>query len=148
MVAELMFIIQNDSKTPKGSKNLSKFYLFPGLSCYPLSPMENNKDDDSSTLIDSEDLLIKIFQILGTQTEQTLTFIEDSNIYDYCKKLMPDKASEQFDKKFSTMSKELRSLLKKMLFMSPDKRLSAKELIKSPYFDSIRNKDQEEDADF
>ena len=46
------------------------------------------------------------------------------------------------------MSKDLRGLLKKMLYMSPDHRFSAKDLIKSPYFDSIRNKDQEEDADF
>jgi hypothetical protein len=54
----------------------------------------NNKDEENSTLIDSEDLLIKIFQVLGTQSDQTLTFLEDSNIFDYCKKLMPTKAAE------------------------------------------------------
>lgn len=32
--------------------------------------------------------------------------------------------------------------------LNPNERLSAKELIKSNYFDSIRNKEQEEDADF
>ena len=61
---------------------------------------------------------------------------------------MPSKAAEQFDKKFNMMSKELRTLMKQMLCLSPCERLSAKELIKAPYFNSIRNKEQEDDADF
>jgi len=60
---------------------------------------------------------------------------------------MPEN-SMQIDVKFTRLSVELRTILKRMLDFNPFDRQSAKDLITNKYFENIRNAAQEEDADF
>lgn len=54
--------------------NLSKYYLFPGDSCFPMSPCSQNKDEDTHH-ISVNDQIIKIFEVLGNPTENDLSFL-------------------------------------------------------------------------
>ena len=66
--------MKSDSKL-----KLSRTALFPALSCFPLSPVKS-KDADEQQSIDSEDLMLKIFKILGAQGIDDMDFIKDQNI--------------------------------------------------------------------
>lgn len=62
--------------------------------------------------------------------------------------MMPEEGVNMINMIFKDFSKGLRKLLKQMLIFNPNERLSAKDLISSPYFDSCRNLSQEQDAEF
>jgi mitogen-activated protein kinase 1/3 len=62
--------------------------LFPGSSCFPLSPDENDSDDETLShdglmkrALDSKqnDQLMKILEVIGTPTESDLSFIKEEN---------------------------------------------------------------------
>ena len=75
----LNFIEQDDekdrSKKQNGYKDFSKHYLFPGDSCYPLSPCSKNKQENNQFLSDN-DQLIKIFEVLGSPSQSDLSFLD------------------------------------------------------------------------
>lgn len=100
-------------------------------------------------MIDSEDLLIKIFKMLGKQDAADLAFIKDDNIVSYCQKLMKiQKAGGRIDSKFTNVKPELRTILKVLCDFNPERRMSAKQVLSNKLFDDIRNVKQEEDAPF
>ena len=72
--AELLICVQADKKlTPKEK------VLFPGMSCYPLSPDTklNNNNDNGELRISHKDLLKCICRIVGTPKECDKSFITD-----------------------------------------------------------------------
>ena len=57
------------SKAKNKDPDMSDSILFPGFSCYPLSPDPSIKDNSADVnTISQNDQLIKIFEILGKQT--------------------------------------------------------------------------------
>lgn len=59
--------------------------LFPGTSCFPLSPCHNtnDKDPEEAQLVSTDDQLRIIFEILGDQDQYDLSFIKDKSILEY-----------------------------------------------------------------
>ena len=57
--------------------------LFPGKSCYPISPKQASNADDDTNSISSSDQLIKIVEILGKQDDNSLSFIQDQDTMNY-----------------------------------------------------------------
>lgn len=85
---------------------------------------------------DSEiDELYKIFRILGTPTEQVWPGV--STLKDW-KPIFPKWKPQDLSRLFPTLEEEGVDLLSKMLAYEPSKRISAKEALEHPYFDSIR----------
>lgn len=87
--------------------------------------------------------------MLGKQDNSDLAFIKDENIVSYCQKLMKiQKAGGRIDAKFTNIKPDLRNILKQLCDFNPERRMSAKDVLKNKIFDDIRNVKQEEDAPF
>eukprot|EP00357_Protocruzia_adherens_P018588 CAMPEP_0115020934 /NCGR_PEP_ID=MMETSP0216-20121206/30531_1 /TAXON_ID=223996 /ORGANISM="Protocruzia adherens, Strain Boccale" /LENGTH=423 /DNA_ID=CAMNT_0002393083 /DNA_START=132 /DNA_END=1403 /DNA_ORIENTATION=+ len=114
--------------------------LFPGRSCYPLSPLPHQEGVKMDA--EEEDQLLLIFSVLGTPDEQDLEFITDTKVLEYVKAF---KAREglDFEEMFPASSKDTVDLLKLMLKFNPDERISVEELIIHPFFDEVRDESKE-----
>lgn len=114
--------------------------MFPGTSCYPLSPMKGNGDPEGSQ-VENTDQLIKILKKLGHQSDADTAFITDQEPLKYfvqvhqSRKLNP---GHSFNEMFPKTSPGLIQLLDMMLQFNPLFRPTAKECMKLPVFDSIR----------
>lgn len=122
---------------------LKDIFMFPGNSCFPLSPEKNNNGDEKQNVISSEDQIIKILETLGQQNDKNLSFIHEKQILEYVKDVQKHLKFFDIDKKLSKINPNLRDLVKKMLVLNPNERLTSRELIKLPIFDSLRNPVQE-----
>lgn len=76
----------------KGGRELSKRVMFPGTSCFPISPCHKFEKESSSdadtTKISENDQLIKIFDRLGSQiTEEDLSFLSDKTAIEYAEQV-------------------------------------------------------------
>ena len=122
--------------------------LFPGQSCFPLSPDSNAKIIKCGFPVSQMDQLIVITKVLGYPQKSDLAFISDQKAMDYIK-CLPQKKGISFQEKFPKASKEAIDFLKKTLKFSPDLRLSIDEALQHPLFDKVRNKENEvfEDKD-
>lgn len=59
--------------------------LFPGTSCFPLSPDSNARAKKSGFPVTLQDQLNMIFEVLGTPTEKDLSFVTDDKALEYLK---------------------------------------------------------------
>jgi len=59
--------------------------LFPGKSCFPLSPDHDNKNTDNrhGFPISTNDQLAVIFLVIGTPNEEDKSFVTDQKALDY-----------------------------------------------------------------
>lgn len=63
-------------------------FLFPGESCFPISPLDaNNNEGCEVNQVSVNDQLIKILTIIGTQKEKDLSFISEGNILNFIQAL-------------------------------------------------------------
>ena len=86
----------------------------------------------------------KIFKVIGTPTEadQVHTFLSDPKSIDYVNSFQKEDGYNFKDLFPGTEDRGI-ALLKQMLKLNPNQRISAEEAIKDPYFDDIRLEEQE-----
>lgn len=113
--------------------------MFAGNSCFPLSPREGISSK-KSTSIDDEDQLQCIINVLGKLTKNDKSFITEEEAHQYVDMLQEKQTSRTkgIDQIFPNANPQLLELLKGLLEFNPHFRLSAKQALKSPIFDSIR----------
>lgn len=91
ILAELLLnFVENETK-PKGKNashdkvKISDIYIFPGDSCFPISPCHamNNALDPGAINLSSDDQLIKILELIGSPKESEYSYLvrEDKKIY-------------------------------------------------------------------
>lgn len=121
--------------------------LFPGKYCYPLSPRKYKKNDDFHSPNSDPDQLDKIFDVLGSPSEEDMEFITDPGAIDYIKSL---EKREKMDlrKKFPGSNQDSLDLLSKMLMFNPNKRIDVEDSLNHHFFDDIRNLEYEEEEKF
>ena len=69
-----------NSYQAKGGREVKKRVMFPGSSCFPVSPCHKQKniESDSETLrISENDQLIKVLQTISQLEENDLSFLSD-----------------------------------------------------------------------
>lgn len=76
----------------KGGRELQKRVMFPGTSCFPISPClkfeKEGGNDADTTKISENDQLIKIFDRLGSHiTEEDLSFLSDKTAIEYAEQV-------------------------------------------------------------
>ena len=82
--AELLICVLSDKKLKDKEK-----IIFPGASCYPLSPKQKivssnqAEDPDEDIGISSRDQLKYICRVIGTPTENDRSFISDESAFEY-----------------------------------------------------------------
>ncbi len=134
------------------AKAVDKFdqILFPGKSCFPLSPCQKNQvGDEDVNVISKSDQMRLIMLGLGKQTEEDLSFLTDEPVIQYIKTLEgPDNKKLNFPDKFPKSDKAMVKLLMDILQLNPFYRCSAAEAIKLPIFDEVRETHLEKSAPY
>ena len=124
---------------PKGVAK--KRVLFPGNSCYPLSPRNGDEQVTEDEIdLSSKDQLKIICRTIGTPSTMDRSFISSEQSEDYLKYVCEHRHKNKLEKIFPSASPDAISLLKGLLEFNPHFRLSAKEALQSPLFDKIRQK--------
>ena len=128
----------------KGNKPLygDRFPLFPGTSCFPLSPQLKPDGTSDNQYLQQGEQIIMICNILGTPTEEESSFIADRGAKQYLK-LLPKCAGKPFKELYPDCTPEEIDLISMMLKFNPFTRITAKEALAHPYFKSIRIKEKE-----
>jgi len=135
---ELLQTIDNE-KTPK--RNIRP--LFPGTSCFPLSPTDlegfiHTKDENEG------DQLSSIFNMLGPISEQDVEFLKHKEAHDYAlEKGKIDKTQADIEILLPNINRDEKELLNQLLAFNPNKRITAKKAIESHYFNEVRDKESE-----
>lgn len=107
--------------------------LFPGTSCFPLSPEINKKDKRKLVIKGKKDQLKVILSVLGTPNEEDCDFIKDPNSLNYLKSFKKEEKLK-FQEIFPASCAQAIDLLEKMLTFNPNERISAQEALKHGYF--------------
>jgi len=113
--------------------------LFPGKSCYPLSPIEDNDEESTNADTYEYDQIKIICNALGRLHEDDLNFIKSKSTQRYIKYQASEAKECKIDEMLAHVDKDVIWLLKRMLEFNPRKRISVNDAIKNKYFDEIRN---------
>eukprot|EP00826_Nyctotherus_ovalis_P011250 TRINITY_DN1293_c0_g1_i1.p1 TRINITY_DN1293_c0_g1~~TRINITY_DN1293_c0_g1_i1.p1 ORF type:complete len:232 (+),score=53.03 TRINITY_DN1293_c0_g1_i1:1069-1764(+) len=118
--------------------------LFPGTSCFPLSPSSKPTMDIAGYCISPKDQMKVIIELKGTPTENDASFVNDNKANEYLKNF-PTNEGKSMRKVFPKEDKYAISLLDKMLAFNPYFRITVKEALRHKYFadTDIRRKEYE-----
>ena len=132
IVGELFAMLKQNSAT-----FLDRKPLFPGKSCFPLSPDQNPNKILNGFPIASGDQLSMIFSLLGTPSDADKSFVTDQKALEYLDtfKFIP---RADFAMKFPGCSAEAVDFLNKMLVFNPHFRMTLEDAIKHPFLDNVR----------
>lgn len=108
--------------------------LFPGKSCFPLSPCEKTKSEDVK-VVNKKDQMKLILEYLGQVSEQDLSFMTDKPGIKYIKEMCK---AVKVSKPHSILDTDLETLKDLMLQFNPFFRSTAAEIIKKKIFDQMR----------
>lgn len=107
--AELLGMMQENAPT-----YLERSPLFPGKSCFPLSPDRQARIQENGFPVAKDDQLAMIFEVLGSPTEEDISHITDSKAINYLKSFK-DIPRLDLSKKYPGSSESSIDLLDKML---------------------------------
>lgn len=116
--------------------------LFPGSSCFPLSPDRSNVVKKSGFPHSHTDQMYVIFSILGTPNEDDLNFVTDAKAIEYLKSFSPKKRVD-FKEIYPGSSAEALDFISKTVVFNPMKRITIDECISHPYLSKIRDPKRE-----
>jgi mitogen-activated protein kinase 1/3 len=116
--------------------------LFPGTSCFPLSPDQTTTTKINGFPVTKKDQLNMILEILGTPKEDDLTFITDEKALEYLK-AYPVAQKVPWKVKFPGASDEICDFLERSLQLNPHKRISVAEALAHPLFKGVREPEKE-----
>ena len=111
--AELMGMIKENAAT-----FLDRSPLFPGTSCFPLSPDRANNVKRSGFPHSSQDQLSIIFSVLGTPKEDDFAFVTDAKAIEYLKSF-PFKKPVELAELFPAATPETLDLNEKDVTVQP-----------------------------
>jgi len=131
----------------EGTKTEDRGPLFPGSSCFPLSPDHKHKTDYKYHTRGKHDQLNMIFNLLGTPPETDIELLERDDAKRYIKCFAARKG-EGIPQKFPHVAADCCALLEKMLVFNPDQRIKVGQALDDPIFTSsgIRDKSKEKSA--
>jgi mitogen-activated protein kinase 1/3 len=112
--------------------------LFPGVSCFPLSPGAGQV----ALPQDSRDQLNTILDVLGTMSEEDISEIADPDVRVYLRSLSP-RGGKNLQELYPGAEPEAIDLLSWMLKMNPRKRATLDEALSHKYLASIRTLEEE-----
>lgn len=116
--------------------------LFPGTSCFPLSPDQSVKTKLNGFPVTKKDQLNMIIEVLGTPTESDLSFVTDDKALEYIK-AYPPATKTPWNKKFPAAGPEICDFLEKALQLNPHNRISVAEALEHPAFKGVREPERE-----
>jgi mitogen-activated protein kinase 1/3 len=136
--AELLGMLEGTSKQDRGP-------LFPGSSCFPLSPDRRHRRDSRFHTRGSHDQLNVIFDLLGTPTAEQVEQLErgDAKRYVRC---FAERAGRGFASKFPHVGNAAIELLEMTLRFCPQERATVAAVLDHPELRDIRDPARETKA--
>ena len=116
--------------------------LFPGKSCFPLSPAKNPTEQRKGFPFSSNDQLAIIFQIIGTPSESDKSFVTDLKALEYLEQF-PGNPRANLQQKYPGSPPEAIDFLEKILIFNPYYRISLQQCLEHPLFSAMRNAEKE-----
>ena len=135
--AELLNMMKENAPT-----FLDRKPLFPGKSCFPLSPDKNPTEQRKGFPFSSQDQLAVIFEVIGTPSELDKSFVTDQKALEYLDSF-PLRQKLDLKKMYPGATEEALDFLAKTLQFNPYFRLGLDESLKHPFFATVRKKDKE-----
>jgi len=135
--AELLSMIKENAATYQDRQP-----LFPGTSCFPLSPDHKVTVKKGGFPASSSDQLNVIFDVIGTPTEEEFSFVTDSKAIEYLKTFTTRKRSD-LKVRYPAAGDDAMDLLNKMLVFNPFFRITVDDCLNHPFLASVREKVQE-----
>ena len=114
--------------------------LFPGKSCFPLSPDLSTNEMKAGYPCSEFDQLSLIFQIVGSS--QDLSFITDSKARRYIE-AFPHSLPKDLREIYPAISANELDLLTKMISFNPRNRITLDQALNHPYFFPVRDTNYE-----
>lgn len=139
--AELLGMMKQSAPT-----YLDRKPLFPGKSCFPLSPDRHARIQANGFPVAKDDQLAVIFEILGTPVEDDMVYVTDAKAIGYLKSFTPIERVE-LNKKYPGATEEAIDLLNKMLQFNPYLRVSVDEALAHPFFTKVKKPHKEKCAE-
>lgn len=127
--AELLGMQKENTSFVKG-----RMPLFPGISCFPLSPRQGEQTQNSYFM----DQISIILHVIGTPSKIEISDFKNCVAKNYLKAL-PHWPGIDIRKKFPGATELELDLLKKMLSFCPSKRPTVEETLNHPYLENIRD---------
>lgn len=113
--------------------------IFPGSSCFPLSPDNKQQSEDYRFKIrGNRDQLNMIFNVLGSPSEEDIEVLEKDDAKRYIR-IFSKRSGVDLQTRFPGASTQSIDLLKKMLVFNPNKRITVDEALSHSLFKNIRN---------
>eukprot|EP01016_Furgasonia_blochmanni_P040233 TRINITY_DN510_c0_g6_i1.p1 TRINITY_DN510_c0_g6~~TRINITY_DN510_c0_g6_i1.p1 ORF type:complete len:492 (-),score=136.14 TRINITY_DN510_c0_g6_i1:154-1629(-) len=135
--AELLNMIKENAAT-----YLDRSPLFPGSSCFPLSPDHNVTSKRGGFPFNSDDQLNVIFSVLGTPATDEFDFVTDEKAIEYLKTFPPSKRVD-FSTIYPAATLEAIDFLNRTLQFNPKKRLTVEEALAHPFLAKVRDTKKE-----
>jgi len=129
----------------EGTKTEDRGPLFPGSSCFPLSPDHKHKTDYKYHTRGKHDQLNMIFNLLGTPKEADIELLEreDAKRYIRC---FAAREGDGFKAKFPHADNDSIEILDKMLRFNPSSRIRVEETLDCALFREIKEPARETTA--
>lgn len=136
--AELLGLIEGSSMEERGP-------LFPGSSCFPLSPDNKHKNDYKYHTRGMREQLNVIFNLIGTPPEAEIMELQGDDTKTYLR-CFRNRDGSGLKEKFSWVDNDAVDLLSKMLRFSPKARATVTDALDHDLFAEIREPETETTA--
>ena len=136
--AELLGMMKESAPT-----YLDRKPLFPGKSCFPLSPDKSNTEQRHGFPFSTNDQLNVIFQVIGTPNEEDKSFVTDQKALDYLQ-AFPNREKIDLHTVYPGAGDEAIDLLHRILVFNPYFRVTIDECLEHPFFNKLRKEDKEQ----
>jgi mitogen-activated protein kinase 1/3 len=117
--------------------------LFPGKSCFPLSPAKNPTEQRHGFPFSVNDQLAVIFQLIGSPMEEDKSFVTDQKALEYLNTFQNLQRADMHAK-YPGSPPEAIDFLEKSLVFNPYFRISLEQCIEHPLFKGVRKQGQVE----
>jgi len=130
----------------EGTKYDHRGPLFPGQTCFPLSPHEAHKNDTKYYTKGTRDQLSMICNLIGTPSDEDIEQIGGTDAQQYMR-CFGKRAGTGVKKKFGSLDSVGSDLLEQMLIFNPSKRISVNKALEHALFQNMRDRKLETTAD-
>lgn len=135
--AELLGMMKESAPT-----YLDRKPLFPGKSCFPLSPDKHVKEERKGFPFSKNDQLAVIFEVIGTPDQDDKSFVTDQKALEYLE-AFPQHPKADLSKMYPGAGEEALDLLSRMLNFNPFFRISVDEALSHSFFKKVRKTEKE-----
>ena len=141
VIAELCGMLKENAAT-----FMDRSPLFPGNSCFPLSPDHHTKVRRAGFPSSNSDQLNVIFEVIGTPTQEDLGHITDAKALVYIQSF-GERDKKNLALLYPYKDPSVIDLMEKMILFNAAKRITCEEALSHQYFNCIRDRNKEKLAD-